>query len=63
MIDLKPCPFCGGDAELKTWWAGLGVRRYIHRVQCSKCRCNSGDWKIKPKAVEAWNRRAGEQDG
>lgn len=57
-MELKPCPFCGGEAELYTYWGGMGVHRYINVVRCKKCRCNSGEWKIKPKAVDAWNRRA-----
>lgn len=67
MDELKPCPFCGSKAELKRWWTGLGISRYTNRVQCTnkKCRCNSGDWKIKPKAIAAWNRRyvSDEDDG
>ena len=57
MTELKPCPFCGGKAELKTFWGGFHIRRYINVVQCTSCRANSGEWKIKPKAIEAWNRR------
>ena len=77
MTDLKPCPFCGGEAEIypevdrimgKFWY-----------IRCKKCYCRgtgiyesgrklepqeehaaiTGAWK---KAIEAWNRRAGEQE-
>jgi len=60
--ELKPCPFCGGEATLQRWWVGFNTRRYINRVQCKKCRCNSGDWFQKPKAIQAWNRREGGQE-
>ena len=60
--DLKPCPFCGGEAYVKTWWGGGTIGRYVNRVQCKKCRCNSGDWMQKPKAIEAWNRRVEDKE-
>ena len=59
-IELKPCPFCGGESYLKTWW-DIQTGRYVHKILCKKCRCNSGDWFQKPKAFEAWNRRVSEQ--
>lgn len=50
--DLKPCPFCGGEAHLLNWtdqayvWCECGVKTevYLH----SGC---------VDKAIEAWNRR------
>ena len=58
MNEIMPCPFCGSDAEIKTWWGGFAERRYITTVACTRCRGNSGKWKQKPKAIEAWNKRA-----
>lgn len=57
MIELKSCPFCGGEARL---FVNDGVR-----VLCTKCRASS---KILvdsecyktgavEKVIEAWNRR------
>lgn len=55
MEELKPCPFCGGDAELETNSYG----RYY--VECSNYYC-----KIRPstfidadkeKVIEDWNER------
>ena len=83
MAELKPCPFCGGEAELKSG------RVYIAPIvfcRCRKCLArtevvyidhpridvNTGrvdestrytEWQAKKRAIEAWNRRAGEQDG
>lgn len=34
MPQLKPCPFCGGRAELETGDTMLRWRAYIH---CTKC--------------------------
>lgn len=59
MDKLKPCPFCGGEAELKQFYPAFG-RRVKTTVECMVCRCNSGTWGRKDKAIEAWNRRAEE---
>ena len=52
--ELKPCPFCGGNAKAEKetygiWW----------RVKCQNCPCEVGrNWfGTKAKVVEAWNRR------
>lgn len=77
MNDLKPCPFCGGKAEICS-----DVNRIMGKfwyIRCKKCYCRgSGIYesgrKLEPqeeyaaiigaweKAIESWNRRAGEQD-
>ena len=58
MIELKPCPFCGGEARL---FVNDGVR-----VLCTKCRASSEilvdseyyKTSAVEKVIEAWNRRA-----
>ena len=57
MAELKPCPFCGGEAirfENKT---------FGHGICCKKCEAKTDYWASKGAATRAWNRRAGEQDG
>lgn len=60
MIDeLKPCPFCGGEAIFKRDKIG------IYSVQCSRCKCmttfqfdfGKGEKESKRKAAVVWNRR------
>lgn len=62
---LKPCPFCGGDAELQKSLGGPFTEdavRASFRVVCSDHGCQGGFsnfWHTTPEeAVGAWNRRA-----
>lgn len=52
MDELKPCPFCWGEAEI------LG-RAYCW-VRCKSCGVETKGFKNRTPAIEAWNRRAGE---
>lgn len=70
MDELKPCPFCGGRAEIvigdyNSWTEG-------YAVECSHCCLTLGaygrlgetyQWMCvyenKADAVDAWNRRVG----
>lgn len=54
---LKPCPFCGGKAELSRDWNDMYV------VQCSNlsmCGAPPRTWyaATRAAAVRAWNTRA-----
>lgn len=55
--DLKPCPFCGGQALIYTTGA-LDSRKY--RVMCGErvdCSCLLNAFDTKEEAKNAWNRR------
>ncbi len=65
MSELKPCPFCGGEAEivvLDRWW-GDDLRDF-YKVACKNKKCNVIVETIieyeKKDAIEAWNRRVNE---
>lgn len=52
VIELKPCPFCGGEAViLKT--------NDFYRACCKTCPCDVGRWLCtsENELVEFWNRR------
>lgn len=40
MSNLKPCPFCGGEARISTEWDTDGFGSF-HSVKCGKCGAES----------------------
>ena len=65
MDELKPCPFCGGEAEIETFYPSSPMRllgwKYAY-VECQVCGCRSGVKIGVDEAIETWNRRAGDSD-
>ena len=59
MLDIKPCPFCGGAAQLIHATEYPSGDRY--RVACSDCGCTTWPRIIGGRrAIEVWNRRVKE---
>jgi Restriction alleviation protein Lar len=58
LVRLQPCPFCGGEAQLRTSGGGSV---YVHCVVCfAASNVVSNKTKgAKRKVTEAWNRRVG----
>ena len=58
MAELKPCPFCGGKAQIEK-------NEDFVDVSCKDMFCRGWtsclEYKTKQQAIEAWNRRA--EDG
>ena len=51
IIHLEPCPFCGAEAEIRTF------DRKTYYATCRSCRADSGGYDTLMDAVVAWNRR------
>ena len=51
---LKPCPFCGGKAEINT-----NENRSMLHVACSLCLVRTDDYysEYRDYAIQDWNRR------
>ena len=67
--ELKPCPFCGRQAKVTSWWSEreeCGVARvacstesYTNGYECAVISIMRIDEKTARKdAIVAWNRRA-----
>ncbi len=69
--ELKPCPFCGGDAEVRTTYYELKTKDVPINsyVRCTKCFAQTYEFSYKntdrtgtnpvESAVDAWNKRNG----
>lgn len=51
---LKPCPFCGSEAQMTTGFGAFGGRV---QIDCTNCR-NATWWWEEAVAVRSWNTRA-----
>lgn len=62
MEELKPCPFCGGEAVLKKEYSLFTPYANVI-ILCSECGATingvvaSENYCANDKAIEAWNRR------
>lgn len=62
-IELKPCPFCDGEAYINYETMTDEQRIYWAQILCKKCHCRSaGNWSnsyanAEKKEIEAWNTR------
>lgn len=68
-IELKPCPFCGGNAKVKCVGKGTNKSELGVKAECKNCGASSIIYYPLPHAsfetrkaqvVENWNRRMGE---
>ena len=50
MTELKPCPFCGGEAVLQAFYGG-------NYVECGTCKCSTERFIKTEDAIQAWNNR------
>ena len=62
MAELKPCPFCGGDATLCSVVSIQHEITYLVKCDDLDCVMSAGGTlrQTISQAEEAWNRRVGE---
>ena len=61
MTKLKPCPFCGGEAEIIA--IDYDDDELWYRPECSKCNCGwLENFETPREAITAWNRRVGDEE-
>ena len=67
MSNLKPCPFCGGEAFVNDDPTGNGGKPHMSgnvglgrlwSVECDECGADAGFWQDRDVAIAAWNSRA-----
>ena len=57
MLDLKPCPFCGGEAVMQEH-VFVGYRS-TYGIVCLDCCCETRQfYDSATDAIKAWNRRS-----
>lgn len=58
--ELKPCPFCGGEANTYPVVVGRHLDHTLFSVSCKKCGCGTKRFDWIREAIAAWNKRAKE---
>lgn len=53
--DLKPCPFCGGEARRTV------IENNLYAVMCCICGAITSAFWLRDSADEAWNRRVNDE--
>lgn len=57
-MNLKPCPFCGGEAIRLIDFDDEYERLYLESIHCRSCHARVAWQETVEEAAEAWNRRA-----
>ena len=61
MAELKPCPKC--DTRRGVYVVTLAPYKDLFAVECTICGDFISGYRTEEKAIEAWNRRAGDGNG
>lgn len=59
--ELLPCPFCGGKAFVSAKLPYFGEELTL-AVVCEECNAASKHKRTKEEAIDAWNRRANDEN-
>ena len=67
MAELKPCPFCGGEIDERGGQCNYGKTIMTLDLKCRKCGTIfkfKSQYRENPyrEAIEAFNRRSGEEE-
>lgn len=55
MTDLKPCPFCGGEASTNS--SRFDSVSIVYNTSCMSCSSGTSEYLTEKEAIDAWNRR------
>ena len=56
-MELKKCPFCGGEAEIEQSLRIVYWDKDFYQVCCVVCLAETWKYHFAADAIEAWNRR------
>ena len=67
--ELKPCPFCGGEAHISISDCEMGEKRYMAYAECDNADCEAmlgtelfeSEEEAKQTVIKMWNRRANDE--
>ena len=57
MTNLKPCPFCGGEAEQDSYSSCDACGKEFNSIVCQDCGNRTNCCSPLDEAIEAWNKR------
>lgn len=63
MTELRPCPFCGGEAKVWVEYIHYGNRHVYDEMNeyhcgCEECGISMSSRATEEDAIKDWNRRA-----
>lgn len=53
---LKPCPFCGGDAEIYKVSCEM-CDDYTVSIECNVCNVSTKSYEFEKNCIDSWNNR------
>ena len=59
-IEATPCPFCGWPVVEAVFNRKNG--KVLYQIRCKSCKCGTDWFMYWGAAVDAWNRRPGDDD-